>query len=112
MRAWLSLALLLAGAAPGYKHVGGRGGVEVYRLTSSPVIDLWAEGDIDAPPAVVRDVLLDYANANALSPRVAESRVLERGEHDAVVYQRLNLPVIADRDFTIRVKWGDARGGV
>ena len=103
----LVLALpLLAGGPPGFKHVGSRSGVEVYRLMSSPVIDLYAEGDIEAPPAVVRDVILDYDNAAKVTDNVGESRVLHRGAREVLAYQRLKLPVVADRDFTIRATWG------
>ena len=69
------LPLLVANGTSGYKHVGGKHGVEVFRLEKSPNIDLIAEGDIEAPPANVRTVLLDYAHARALSDHVAESRV-------------------------------------
>ena len=108
----LALALpLLAGNPASYKHVGGKNGVEVFRNTSAPVIDLLAEGDIEAPPSVVRDVLLDYPNASKVTDNVAESRVLQKSDREIVVYQRLKLPVISDRDFTLRATWG-ARGPV
>jgi hypothetical protein len=107
MLAFLAMVpLLVANAAPGYKHVGGRDGVEVYRQMASPVIDLLAEGDIDAPPSRVLDVLVDYPNARRTSEHVAESRVLASGSRQLVVYQRLALPIISDRDFTLRAAWG------
>src|SRR5439155_915259 len=42
---------------------------------------------------------------------LAESRVLERSPSELLVYQRLSPPVIADRDVTLRVTWGE-EGGV
>jgi hypothetical protein len=103
----LVLALpLMTGNLASYKHVGGKSGVEVYRQMNSPVIDLAAEGDIEAPPQVVRDVLLDYPNASKVTNNVAESRVLEKSGKEIVVYQRLKLPVISDRDFTLHATWG------
>jgi hypothetical protein len=102
--------LLLTGLSPNYKHVGGAHEVEVYRQPQPEAIDLIAEGDIDAPPEVVRAVVLDYANADALSDHVSESRVLSTGARDLMVYQRLKLPVIADRDFTLHVVWGSRSG--
>ncbi len=101
----VALPLLVAGPR-GFKHVGGRNGIEVFRNMASPVIDLYAEGDIAAPPAVVRDVLLDYPNASKVTDNVAESRELTKNDHEIVVYQRLKLPVISDRDFTLRATWG------
>src|SRR6476646_2963501 len=103
----LVLALpLLATNPDGFKHVGGKNGVEVYRKTSSPVIDLFAEGDIEAPPSVVRDVLLDFPNASKVTDNIAESQVLQKSDREIVVYQRLKLPIISDRDFTLRTVWG------
>jgi hypothetical protein len=108
----LALALpLLAGSPGNYKHVGGKSGVEVYRQMNSPVIDLLAEGDIDAPPSLVRDVLLDYPNASKVTDNIGESRVLEKSGREIIVYQRLKLPIISDRDFTLRASWG-TRGEV
>jgi hypothetical protein len=98
--------LLVAAQAPGYKHVGGHAGVEVYRQTKSPVIELTAEGDIEAPPAQVRAAVMDYANAHEVTDHVVESRVLSANDRDIYVYQRLDLPVIADRDFTLHITWG------
>jgi hypothetical protein len=101
----LALALPLFVNPAGYKHVGGRNGVEVYRNTSSKVIELFAEGDIAAPPTVIRDVLFDYDHASKVTDNIAESRVLQRRGQEAVVYQRLKLPVISDRDFTVHSSW-------
>jgi hypothetical protein len=102
----LVLALPLLTAPPNYKHVGGSKGVEVFRQEHSPVIDLYAEGDIEAPPATVRNVLLDFEHASKVTNNVAESHVLDKNAREIVVYQRLKLPIISDRDFTLRETWG------
>jgi hypothetical protein len=107
----LIVLLPLVTAPAGWKHVGGRSGVEVFRHLSSPVIDLYAEGDIEAPPSVVRDVLLDYEHASKVTDNVGESRILAKNDREIVVYQRLKLPIISDRDFTLRATWGQ-RGAV
>ena len=102
----LIVSMLVSQAGPRYQHVGGNHAVEVFRQMESPTIDLVAEGDIDAPPALIRSILLDYPNAHALSDHVTESRVLTTGAHEIMVYQRLKLPVVSDRDFTLRALWG------
>jgi hypothetical protein len=105
---WLALLpLLVANGTPGYKHVGGKHGVEVFRQEKSPTIDLIAVGDIDASPARVRAVLLDYGNARALTDHLAESRVLATKPREIMVYQRLKLPIVSDRDYTMRSQWGE-----
>jgi hypothetical protein len=102
----LLLPLALHGGLVGFTHVGNKSGVDVYRQMSSPVIDLVAEGDIEAPPSVVRDIILDYENAPAITDHVTESRVLSRNQRELFVYQRMALPVISDRDFTLHTVWG------
>jgi hypothetical protein len=81
--------------------------VRVYRRADAREIDLSAEGDIAAPPERVRDVLLDYEHHPSWNRHLVESRVLTRGDHFLDVYQRLDLPVLDDRDYTLHVTWGD-----
>lgn len=64
--------------------------------------ELRATGVIDAPPEVVFRVLCDVHLFRALVPHVKQFRVLERGEGTALAYQRLELPTLAPRDFTVR----------
>jgi hypothetical protein len=107
----LAILPVVALTGVGYSHVGSAHGVEVYRRLGSPVIDLMAEGDFEAPPARVREIVLDYAKASELSEHIVESRVLASNGPELIVYQRLALPVVADRDFTLHV-WKGARGDV
>ena len=55
---------------------------------------------------LVQEVLLDYAHHRRFVKDVAESRIVQRKSDAFWVYQRLDLPAIADRDFTLRVTWG------
>jgi hypothetical protein len=80
--------------------------VSVYRRPSGPGVELYAEGDIAAPPSKVRDVLLDYEQHPNFVKDLAESHVLRREDSALWVYQRLDLPLLADRDFTLKVTWG------
>jgi hypothetical protein len=102
----LLFTTLVVGGRGGYTHVGRSDGVDVYRQEASPLIDLMAEGEFDAEPESVAAILMDYANADALSPRVVESRVLAAEAPQLIVYQRLHLPIVSDRDFTLRVSHG------
>jgi hypothetical protein len=108
--AWMVTSGLALSSA-GYVRVAEDKGVTVYRREGARAIELAAEGNIAAPPQKVRDVLIDYAHHPAWVNHLAESRVLERQADSLVVYQRLDLPLIDDRDFTLHVTWGsDARG--
>ena len=75
-------------------------------------IELAAVGELDAPPAEVQAALLDYAAHPRINKNLAESTVLSRTAGELLVYQHLKLPVIKDRDFTLRVSFneGVARG--
>jgi hypothetical protein len=92
-------------AEPGYQPIGGHDGVEVYLHKDATVIDLAAVGEIEAPPSEVQAALLDYGGHPKIIKHLAESRVLERRAGEMHVYQHLKLPVISDRDYTLRVAW-------
>jgi hypothetical protein len=100
----LTWALLCAAQ---FAFVTDKAGVRVSRRTDTRAIELVAEGEIAAPPDEVRGVLLDYAHHPGWVRGLKESRVLQRGDHFVDVYQRLDLPVIDDRDFTLHVTWQD-----
>lgn len=108
MHALVIFATVVASqAGPGYKRVGGNHGVDVSRKLATSAIDLVAEGDIEAPPALIRTILLDYPRAHSLSDHVTESKVLATKPEELTVYQHLKLPVVEDRDFTLKATWGE-----
>lgn len=103
----LVLGATLAGQ--GYEKIGDKSGVIVYRRPDH-AIDLAAEGDIDAPPEVVQKILTDYASHPKWVHGLKESRILDEHDHALDVYQRLDLPMLDDRDFVLHVTWGDKGG--
>jgi hypothetical protein len=96
--------------APRFEAIGAARGITVYQDKQSPMIRIAAEGVIGAPPLAVRDALIDYERQVGVIARVSEIKVLERRPGGARVYQRLNLPVIDDRDYTLDVSWGTDGG--
>jgi hypothetical protein len=106
MKMVLAILALASLTTSGYEKVGERDGVTVYRRADH-AIDLAAEGIIDAPPDVVRKVLIDYASHPKWVHGLTVSKVLDRRDHDLDVYQRLDLPMLEDRDFTLHVTWAD-----
>ena len=96
--------------APKLSRIGGHDGVEVYQnKTSGQIIELAAVAEFDAPPAEVEAVLLDYGAYRRINPSLAESVVLNRQAGEQLVYQHLKLPMLKDRDFTLRVVWTEGR---
>lgn len=64
------------------------------------------EGEIAAPIERVIAHLIDFPSLSRYIPRVAELRVIERRDDEAVVYFRFALPwPISDRDWTLRYRW-------
>src|SRR5256885_658857 len=64
------------------------------------------EGDIAAPIDRVIAHLTDFTALGKWMPRVADLKVLARGEGEAIVYFRFDLPwPISDRDWTLRYRW-------
>jgi hypothetical protein len=102
----VALAMAQALSSDGFYPIGEAHGVQVYRRNADHGIELGAEGNFAAPPAQVLAVLLDYDSHPKWVKGLAESRVLDRSDGALDVYQRLNLPVISDRDFTLHVTWG------
>jgi len=90
----------------GFVEVAKERGVTVYRNKRSKQIHLAAEGVIPMPPELVESAILDYERHPKINEAVAESRVLTRGSSTQLVYQRLDIPVISDRDYVLRVEWG------
>jgi hypothetical protein len=103
------LVAFLALIEPTYSPIGGHDGVEVYMRKDTGAIELAAVGELDAPPAEVQAALLDYGAHVRINKNLAESTVLSRTPGEMLVYQHLKLPVIKDRDFTLRVRWNEGQ---
>ncbi|MCC6749957.1 MAG: hypothetical protein IT371_19990 [Deltaproteobacteria bacterium] len=107
MLGWLlAVPISVVLAQQGYSSVGERFGVSIYRRDQSSAIELAAVGDFDAAPARVHQLLLDVGRHPGWVKNLAESRVLLRKTSSIVVYQRLDLPILSDRDFTLQLTWG------
>ena len=94
--------------ARAFEKIKEERGVAVYKHRHSKLIRVGAIGRLPGAPTVVQRVLLDYGRQKGRIARVSESRIVERGPNWLLVYQRLNLPVISDRDFVLRVTWGQS----
>lgn len=91
----------------GFEKVAREDGVTAFKHTDSDVIGIAAEGRIDASPDEVRRALIDYDRQVGIISRLSEAKILDREATWLIVYQRLNLPVVSDRDYTLHVRWGN-----
>jgi hypothetical protein len=92
----------------GFSKVGTKNGVTMYKHSRDKAIA--AEGIFAGTPKQVLAALLAYDKHRAFNKRIAESRVFLKGKDWLLVYQRLDLPMISDRDYTLRIKWGEKDG--
>lgn len=92
----------------GMELIAVEDGVTVYKNERSDIIWIGAEGKIPAPPARVQRALIDYDRQVGKIGRLSEVKVLDEdtAKRKLVVYQRLNLPIISDRDFVLQVRHG------
>lgn len=101
------VAVVGAGASASEEWKQISDGDVVIRVRPRPEVpgarEVWAEGDIEARPLDVQAALRDHDNFRRWMPYVTESRVLERTPDGRVTYTRLNLPVISNRDYVLRV---------
>ena len=65
---------------------------------------------IEAPPAIVFAVIDDAESYASFMPYTAEVRVLKRGKDWLLAYQRLELPMVSDRDYTVRSRSTRSKG--
>lgn len=89
----------------GFERIHKTNGVTVYSHMESKVLHFAAEAKFTGSPAEVQKVLLDYERQAGQIGRLSEVRILKRQPSSLAVYIRLNLPIISDRDYTLRVRW-------
>jgi hypothetical protein len=93
-------------ASEGFKLLAEEKGVRVHNREKRSGIEFAVEASLPAPPEQVRRALLDYANHRKWQDHLRESKILAHDADALLVYQRLELPVIDDRDYTLKVTWG------
>lgn len=99
-------------ADTGWQRVDEKEGVTLYSRArvGSGVKEFKGTGIIDAPPQAVEKVLEDVADYSTFMPYVTEARVILQDGDSTVTYQRLDVPFVANRDYTVRVEHGTAKG--
>jgi Polyketide cyclase / dehydrase and lipid transport len=95
-------------ADTGWQRLDDKSGVALYSRArlGSAVKEFKGTGIIDAPPATVEKVLADVSSYPSFMPYVTESRAVSQTGVDVITYQRLNVPFVANRDYTVRVEHG------
>jgi len=81
-------------------------GITIYSRSreGSALKEFKGVGMIEAPAGSVFAVLDDSESYPSFMPYTSECRVLKREKDTVVAYQRLELPLVSDRDYTLRSK--------
>jgi len=103
---------MLLPIAASFVFVTDAHGVKVEMAKDTHDIEVKAEGDFNAPPDKVIAAMTDYAKAPSWQKTLSESRIIDKQANSLDVYQKLKMPVISDRDYTLHVTWGDEAGGM
>lgn len=92
----------------GWQHIDDKSGVALYSRAraGTGVKEFRGVGTIDAPPSAVEKVLSDIPSYPSFMPYVSESRLISQSGSQTVTYQRLDVPFVSNRDYTIRVDHG------
>lgn len=96
----------------GFASVGEDRGVKIYRRPREKGIELACEGRLAGSPDRVLRVLNDYPAHRRWQKHLKGQQILGKGDGFVDVYERLELPILDDRDFVLHVTWGaegDAR---
>ena len=95
---------LIVAASASWQPVDGVKGFKLFqRDTGEATREMLAIAVIDAPPYVVKNAIDDFDATTGRMPLMAEVKVLARAEGSALVYNRTSAPLVADRDYTVRV---------
>lgn len=89
----------------GWSRVSERDGIEVHARSvhGSDVKEVQATTVIDAPPARVFEVLLDWKRFVEFMPYIVEVREVARESPTLwYLYQRISPPLVNERDYTLR----------
>ncbi len=99
-------------ADTGWQHIDDKDGVALYSRArvGSSLKEFKGTGVIDASPETVEKVLGDVASYTTFMPYVAEARVISQSGPVEVSYQRLDVPFVSGRDYTVRVEHGILKG--
>src|SRR3984893_14589010 len=90
----------------GWKFVKESGGVSLYNRAraGTALKEFKAMGEIEASTRAVHNVIDDLDNYPSFMPYTVECRLIKRDGDSIVTYQRLSPKIVADRDYTLRIR--------
>jgi ribosome-associated toxin RatA of RatAB toxin-antitoxin module len=113
VHAALVLAARLALADDGWERLGTRDGIAIEaRATGSRIRELRATAHSPVPPAGVMETIWKHEDYPRFLPYVTRLEVLRDDGDVRLIYEQLALPIVKDRDGTMRMarKFSPATG--
>jgi len=110
MRPFVVSALVAAGAAWAADTDGGwqlvvEGPITVRNraVAGTAIREIWAEGELDAPPLDVQTTLMEVSRLKSFMPYMKDARTLGDPLPDGgvYVYTLIDLPVVGKRDYVV-----------
>jgi hypothetical protein len=94
-----------------WQKIDDKDGVTLYnrKRVGSSVKEFKGTGIIDATVAQVEKVLRDVPSYTSFMPYVTEARIISDSVDETVCYERLDPPMVSNRDYTVRVQHGSWR---
>jgi hypothetical protein len=75
-------------------------------IVGTDIREIWAEGEIAAPPLEVQEALMNVARLRYFMPYMKDARVIGEPLEDGsrYVYTLIDLPVVGKRDYVVRLE--------
>lgn len=91
----------------GWSAASSSGGLTIFNRVrkDSSLKEFKAIGVIEAEPIIVRRVLQDTPEFPRFMPYVTEARIISQKGDTRIGYQRISVPLVGDRDYTMCVQW-------
>lgn len=74
-------------------------------LKGTPIKEVWAEGEVNAPLLDVQDALMNVPRLKSFMPYMLDARIIKEQPEDGSVfiYTLIDLPVVGKRDYVTQV---------
>jgi len=74
-------------------------------VVGTPLKEVWAEGEVNAPLIDVQDALMNVGRLKTYMPYMKESRVLKEQPEDqsVLIYTLIDLPIVGKRDYVTQL---------
>ncbi|MBL8919968.1 MAG: hypothetical protein JNJ54_13970 [Myxococcaceae bacterium] len=101
----LGAGVCLAEEQEWHTVVSGPVTVKNRAIPGSPIKEVWAEGEVNAPLIDVQDALMNVQRLKSFMPYMQDARIIKEQPEDqsVFIYTLIDLPVVGKRDYVTQV---------